>query len=379
MTDYYRILGINSSATDDEIKTAYRKLSKKFHPDLNQGDEFFEARFKEIQEAYEKLSNKSFREEYDNSSTKQSNTNQFSTSPNDKYYSSSQTSNPFEKPVKPKSNNKLIRNISIPIILILAIALVKEVVQKSIRDNAVNNSMNSYLSKNSPKNSDYSSPLNTDTISIETQPLTFDTVSQYDKLINPSNINSKVDKQLPSIPETEKWLLQKLNNYVVVNVRYSNPGPIIDEYRDIISSFSIENSNLIVYSKTQIYKPYVSEQGLKNASNAGIPEEFMYMNSKERRLHSETSYRIEIPFSKIWYNVYDKDKNYDGQCEFSISTDKRDILERNISKNTISYTSGFSFKYDCSKEENLGDRINSALEYLKKSSSKKTTKKDEPF
>jgi hypothetical protein len=57
MKDFYYILGTDANCTLDEIKEAYRKLSKKFHPDLNQGDAYFENRFKEIQEAYETLSN----------------------------------------------------------------------------------------------------------------------------------------------------------------------------------------------------------------------------------------------------------------------------------------------------------------------------------
>lgn len=57
MKDYYYILGIDRNATIEQIKHAYRKLSLKFHPDKNDGDQFFENRFKEIQEAYEILSN----------------------------------------------------------------------------------------------------------------------------------------------------------------------------------------------------------------------------------------------------------------------------------------------------------------------------------
>ena len=55
MKDYYYILGIKPNASTDEIKKAYRKLSLKFHPDKNDGDKFFEERFKEINEAYENL------------------------------------------------------------------------------------------------------------------------------------------------------------------------------------------------------------------------------------------------------------------------------------------------------------------------------------
>lgn len=65
MKDYYYILGINKGASTDEIKTAYRKLSQKFHPDKNEDDVFFADRFKEILEAYETLSNNSQRIKYD--------------------------------------------------------------------------------------------------------------------------------------------------------------------------------------------------------------------------------------------------------------------------------------------------------------------------
>jgi len=58
-------LGIDENSSLTEIKEAYRKLSKKFHPDLNQNDNYFESRFKEIQEAYEILSDPTKRRRYD--------------------------------------------------------------------------------------------------------------------------------------------------------------------------------------------------------------------------------------------------------------------------------------------------------------------------
>ncbi len=63
--DYYDVLEIKKNATDDEIKKSYRRLAKKYHPDLNKGDKSAEEKFKEISEAYEVLMDKNKRANYD--------------------------------------------------------------------------------------------------------------------------------------------------------------------------------------------------------------------------------------------------------------------------------------------------------------------------
>ncbi|MCI5903020.1 MAG: DnaJ domain-containing protein [Blautia sp.] len=63
--DYYEILGLNKDADEKEIKKAYRKLAKQYHPDTNQGDREAELRFREITEAYEVLSDPEKRKQYD--------------------------------------------------------------------------------------------------------------------------------------------------------------------------------------------------------------------------------------------------------------------------------------------------------------------------
>jgi len=63
--DYYKTLGVGRQATADEIKKAYRKLARKYHPDVNPGDKEAERKFKEINEANEVLSNPENRAKYD--------------------------------------------------------------------------------------------------------------------------------------------------------------------------------------------------------------------------------------------------------------------------------------------------------------------------
>ena len=63
--DLYEVLEIQKSASDEEIKKAYRKLAKKYHPDLNPGDKTAEEKMKEVNAAYEVLSDKEKKSRYD--------------------------------------------------------------------------------------------------------------------------------------------------------------------------------------------------------------------------------------------------------------------------------------------------------------------------
>src|SRR5260221_36046 len=63
-TDYYAVLGITRESTEDEIRSAYRKLARQYHPDYNKGDDA-PARFREVTEAYEVLTDPQRRQRYD--------------------------------------------------------------------------------------------------------------------------------------------------------------------------------------------------------------------------------------------------------------------------------------------------------------------------
>jgi DnaJ-class molecular chaperone len=79
--DYYQILGVNRNATEKDIRQAYRRLARKYHPDLNSGDKSAEAKFKEINAAYEVLSDPEKRRKYDQFGDQWQYAEQFAKSP----------------------------------------------------------------------------------------------------------------------------------------------------------------------------------------------------------------------------------------------------------------------------------------------------------
>lgn len=98
MNDYYSVLGISRTATQEEIKKAYRNLAFKYHPDRNPGDKDAEEKFKKISEAYNILGDEKKRAEYDrfgSASSGYSTENSYSQNSYQNYYQQQSYSDPF--------------------------------------------------------------------------------------------------------------------------------------------------------------------------------------------------------------------------------------------------------------------------------------------
>jgi curved DNA-binding protein CbpA len=99
MKDYYYILGVNKTASNDEIKKAYRKLSNKFHPDKNEGDPFFAERFKDINEAYVILSDITKRSHYDKTHSQCEESNVSNFVPSIDFFKANKDSFEYDEPI----------------------------------------------------------------------------------------------------------------------------------------------------------------------------------------------------------------------------------------------------------------------------------------
>ncbi|MEI7585419.1 J domain-containing protein, partial [Runella sp.] len=186
MTNHYKTLGVSNFSSTNEIKTAYRKLSKKFHPDVNQGDKFFEERFKEIQNAYEALNDSNKRKilddflkqsetksQYQNYQSKkgadsnESKKNEQTKDETHKTYSNTKTTNARNdytsqqnkpsNPQKTTSNSFVFIVVGLIIVLVVVLVVLSKKNEKGEYDNYSSKSTETYV----PQNYDNYQPSNT--------------------------------------------------------------------------------------------------------------------------------------------------------------------------------------------------------------------------
>jgi curved DNA-binding protein CbpA len=206
MIDYYKVLGLDYTASESEIKYAYRKLSKKFHPDMNGGDKFFEERFKEIQEAYDKLNDFNYRNAFKKSRE---------TATNPIHESEKVPIDPME------SSGKII------LIFIVFIAIFLVLMSKK-----------TYKKNNWDYNSISESPtLTPDSITVDTTAA--DTTTMTVESIDSTFASSEI---LPTKIETENWILEKLKNYT---------SSTLNKRRDYRRNYAYEFDNYYLIIKYQ--------------------------------------------------------------------------------------------------------------------------------
>lgn len=376
MTEYYKILGLTPEATLEEVKIAYRKLSKKFHPDVNQGDKYFEERFKDVQEAYDKII-------YEK--TKGNSKSNYTDSMKDKAENKKKTSTDYEKrDNSSKSNSTKKYNFSKIIISVLLVALVvifKPIIQKSIRENAEKDLIKTY---DNPTNGIESNYQNTNSNSQSTNSNTsLDSISSLQNTINDSILDDKVTEteNKATLSESKKWLLSKLNKFITENVHYSEPSTVTftTKSRYYNYYFTISDNNLVITYNADYSEIIIDEETRKLYRNSNLSDDTVKRLAGKMTVTSNKNFKIIIPLKKIERIYFDEDKDYKGNCDFSISTKKNEITNYNLTDNDKSYTSYFIFQFDCSQEEDLGKRLNEAFLHIKKLIPQTNPVNNEPF
>ena len=123
LPDYYKILGLPFGASEQDVKAAHRRLSKKFHPDLNNGEKIFEEKFKEVQGAYDVLSNRLRRSVYLRQFAEQSNGHSYRTTytynrPETGQHADKTTYTSYNPPAEPPGEYALRRGVYFVVLII---------------------------------------------------------------------------------------------------------------------------------------------------------------------------------------------------------------------------------------------------------------------
>jgi hypothetical protein len=335
MKDYYYILGLNKNATLDEIKKAYRKLSLKFHPDQNNGDKFFEERFRDINEAYETLSDNAKRKTYDeilsgnnvrgdnkksdNSYASQNKQSDFKQeAPKSTYTTPPKPETKSQKPANQKSSKGL-KSFLVTVVILLILSVVRTMINESIKTNAINNfhqSLDNNTTQSYPVDtSSYMSPDTTSSVSVDTSSyMSPDTTSSVS--VDTSSFVAADTSTMPSKEETSDWILKKLKKYTNEKSFY----------------FSFGTYYLVIL----------------------FNDEYTYNDVSK----SSTQSTVMIPIADI------SDIDYTISSLTFITNRESIILQEHDNKTRV--MKNFTIAFDTDSETDLGERIKKAFFHLKK-------------
>jgi len=358
-TNYYKVLGVNQNSTLDEIKIAYRKLSKKFHPDVNGGDQFFVEKFKELQEAYEKLTNVSFKEQYDKQFKQ---TNNYEMGQKDNAHSNTTTDDSTTTGVHSTNDKHLNkRRSNFSIVLRITIAVITCVVFIFIQTHkkstyAVNNRSAYNEASNKANDSPQSPPQiaeqpiiqkDVDSINNNLQS-TVNDVEEAAKLATNNNINQSPGLGNTTKDETQNWILDKFNKYSKENTnRISEFG----------GTASLSNSTWITYF---------------NYRFEFIGDYFKVTYDYARSQYQDT---VKNEITKIL--IFDFKKLYSKYGEISIFNNDNTIIDLDPKTEAQRVSSVFSIGFNTDAETDLPQRIEKAFIHLKQFYSKPIS--TEPF
>jgi curved DNA-binding protein CbpA len=352
MKDYYYILGVDKNATIEEIKKAYRKLSLKFHPDKNNGDKFFEERFREVNEAYETLNDVNKRRLYDlnsvNSNAHFTNTNNTNSNQNKQSETKQQESNAnpqFDKTnytnvIKSKSN-KGVRIFIFTVLAIIILTFVKAIVSKSINNSAIEN----YNGELQNKENEYSTT--------DTSAMTFDTSSKM-----ASNISTQIDT----------------NNFYPDTIASLKLNDTINDKNIVIQD--TENNDFATYTKDQTEKWILDKMNSYNRAYSNYSDyEFSFNDGYFIVSDLEDDRNDEVTYIPI----FDINKLTDETDYLSFSTNKNSIYNVRLSDNYKITKYNFFIGFQTNAETDFVEKIEEAFFHLKSIYPKEITASLPPF
>jgi curved DNA-binding protein CbpA len=336
MKDYYYVLGIEKTASIEEIKTAYRKLSIKFHPDHNSNDKFFEKKFLEIKDAYDILSDKEKRKEYDNKYFKENNPNEFANinENSDRRTTSNNNNSPMNSPIKSQPNylSRKVIGFIIICLIVLVLSIIRKKASQSINQEAIQDYSASVKSQSNKlvEVDSFKAPSGENVVIIDT-PSKVDT-SNIKTVAQ--KLSTDTMKIYPSKEVTIAWILEKLRNYSEDTYISSN-------------SFQDANTGLKFYSS-------VHSKNFK----FDFDDNFLIINYKEENTNNES---VTLYSKKALIPIYD----INSISSYYINTSKQTIQIFD-SSNTKYVTDQFDLRIKENSETNLIERIDSAFMKLKR-------------